>query len=142
MIKVSPRAQLHADRAGEPLDGLVNMFDIGIILAVGFLIAALQKLDLTEVLTHKVKVTPHISLKPNEKVEKIKPGERRVEVKNGAPVGEVYELPNGQLVYVRKTTSGETETSTTESGEVESTAGGTGEATTEESGEAETTTGK
>ena len=42
MIKVDSRARLHADRAGEPLDGLVNMFDIGIILAVGFLIAALQ----------------------------------------------------------------------------------------------------
>src|SRR5262249_27659305 len=30
-----------ADNAGDPLDGLVNLFDIGIVLAVAFLIAGL-----------------------------------------------------------------------------------------------------
>jgi hypothetical protein len=29
------------DNAGDPLDGLVNLFDIGIVLAVAFLIAGL-----------------------------------------------------------------------------------------------------
>jgi hypothetical protein len=30
-----------SDAAGDPLDGLVNLFDIGIVLAVAFLIAGL-----------------------------------------------------------------------------------------------------
>ena len=30
-----------ADDAGDPLDGLVNLFDVGMILAIAFLIAGL-----------------------------------------------------------------------------------------------------
>ena len=30
-----------ADRNGDPLDGIVNLFDVAIVLAVGFLVAAL-----------------------------------------------------------------------------------------------------
>ena len=29
MIRVTPRARISKDRAGDPLDGLVNMFDLG-----------------------------------------------------------------------------------------------------------------
>ena len=53
MIRVTPRAQRHRDRDGDPLDGLVNMFDLGIVLAVAFLLAALQSVDLTDLLTKK-----------------------------------------------------------------------------------------
>jgi len=52
------------EAVGDPLDGLVNLFDIGIVLAVAFLIAGLGL--------------------------------------HGQPVGEVYRLSNGQLVYVQK----------------------------------------
>ena len=45
MIKVNPRARRHEDRAGDPLDGLVNLFDLGIVLAVAFLLAALSSLQ-------------------------------------------------------------------------------------------------
>ena len=48
---VRPRARVHADRGGDPLDGLVNLFDLGVVLAVAFLLAALASLDLTGVLT-------------------------------------------------------------------------------------------
>ena len=47
MIRVSARARRHEDRAGAPLDGRVNMFDVGIVLAVAFLLAALSSLHLT-----------------------------------------------------------------------------------------------
>ena len=33
MIAVSPRAHSREDRAGDHLDGLVNLFDLGILLA-------------------------------------------------------------------------------------------------------------
>ena len=49
--RVRPRARVRDDRAGDPLDGLVNLFDLGVVLAVAFLLAALASLDLTGVLT-------------------------------------------------------------------------------------------
>ena len=52
-MKVTPRARSRDDRAGDPLDGLVNLFDLGIVLSVAFLLAALSSLDLTEAITGK-----------------------------------------------------------------------------------------
>jgi hypothetical protein len=103
VIEVSRRARVRPDRAGEPLDGLVNMFDIGIVLAVAFLIAALQALNLTNVLTHKtIGSNGHtLVVTRNQKLVPIKPGSKRVPVE-GASVGQVYRLPNGQLVLVTK----------------------------------------
>ena len=49
--RVTARARSREDRAGDPLDGLVNLFDIGIVLSVAFLLAALSSLDLTSILT-------------------------------------------------------------------------------------------
>jgi hypothetical protein len=45
-IQVRARARSHEDRAGDPLDGLVNLFDLGIVLSVAFLLAALSSLKL------------------------------------------------------------------------------------------------
>ena len=41
------------DRNGDPLDGVVNLFDVAIILAVGFLLAALTGIGLTGILSSK-----------------------------------------------------------------------------------------
>ena len=46
MIHVTPRARISRDNAGDPLDGLVNMFDIGIVLAVALLLAAMSSIVL------------------------------------------------------------------------------------------------
>jgi len=112
MIDVKRRAQTHGDRAGDPLDGLVNMFDVGIVLAVAFLIAALQSHNLTSILKQGPTATPQaaatpaktktIVVKPDQKLEKIKAGTTRVAVKSGGSLGEVYQLPDGQLVFVAK----------------------------------------
>ena len=50
-VRVSARARRHVDRAGDPLDGLVNLFDLGIVLSVAFLLAALSSLHLSGALT-------------------------------------------------------------------------------------------
>ena len=42
-----------ADRNGDPLDGIVNLFDVAIVLAVGFLVAALAAAGVTRLLTSK-----------------------------------------------------------------------------------------
>lgn len=108
-MKVTPRARSRDDRAGDPLDGLVNLFDLGIVLSVAFLLAALSSLDLTEAITGKAKtesaptrpadsvVAPkdqkvkQVELQPNEKV-----------VGRGEPIGTLYRLSDGRTVVVRE----------------------------------------
>ena len=106
MIVIKRRAQRHADRAGDPLDGLVNMFDLGIVLAVAFLIAGFSLSQLLESrAASKAHNTPaSVVVGKNQKLVPLKPGQRRVPVANGAKtLGEVYEDPDGQLVYVART---------------------------------------
>ncbi len=104
MIKVGSRARGRPDRAGEPLDGLVNMFDVGIVLAVAFLIAGLQALHLTGALAHGTVASksPTIVVKPNERIQPIKPGSKRIHIKGGKSVGQVYQLPDGRYVLVKR----------------------------------------
>jgi hypothetical protein len=100
VIRVHPRARRGDDRAGDPLDGLVNLFDLGIVLSVAFLLAALSSLKLSSALTGpRPAVTPAIPVGPGQVVRQLpSPGVPTSGV--GTPVGEVYQLPDGRLVYV------------------------------------------
>jgi hypothetical protein len=108
MTRVHPRARERIDRNGDPLDGLVNMFDLGIVLAVAFLLAALQSVNLTELLTSKdvtiVRKTASgqtIVIKQGNTLRTVKlSGQRARGV--GVRVGSVYRLPDGRLVYDSK----------------------------------------
>jgi hypothetical protein len=107
-MKVSARARRHPDRAGDPLDGLVNMFDVGLVLAVAFLLAALQSVNLTDLLTKKdVTVIRHsdsgdtIVVKRGEQLKTLKLTDAQA-AGQGTRVGSVYRLPDGRLVYVTK----------------------------------------
>lgn len=108
MIEVSRRARSRPDRGGDPLDGLVNLFDLGIVLAVGFLIAALASLDLTELLTDQeaVPAGAPITAAPDDVVNEIEvqPGERVVG--EGEEIGTVYRLEDGRTVIVRPENAG------------------------------------
>jgi hypothetical protein len=85
------------DAAGDPLDGLVNLFDIGIVLAVAFLIAGLgltlntteHKLEKRTASTQTRQALPSPTGAPAERGE-------------GRAVGTVYRLANGELVYVKE----------------------------------------
>lgn len=108
-IGVSARARRHEDRAGDPLDGLVNLFDLGIVLSVAFLLAALSSLDLTSALTGKAepangRTRPADSVVAGENQDvkrvRIKPGERVVG--RGEAIGTVYRLADGRTVIVRE----------------------------------------
>ena len=106
MSRVSRRAKTHSDRAGDPLDGLVNLFDLGIVLAVAFLLAALSALKLNGVLQGKAVAV--IQSGKNEQTIVVKQGDQlrvtRVTgtkvVGQGTKVGTVYRLKDGRLVYV------------------------------------------
>lgn len=102
MIRVTPRARIHSDRAGDPLDGLVNMFDIGIVLAVAFLLAALSSLGLEGAVSDKGLIKPalgKVKTQPGQTVEEV-PSNGTKTVGRGTPVGTVYRLADGRLVYV------------------------------------------
>ena len=105
-IKTSPRARSREDRAGDPLDGLVNLFDLGIVLAVAFLLAALSSLKLTSALINHTHTTqPQIAINKNQTTHplKLKPNQRVVG--HGTQVGTVYRLSDGQLIYVAPNTT-------------------------------------
>ncbi|WP_082530626.1 DUF2149 domain-containing protein [Aeromicrobium sp. Root344] len=108
MIHVTPRARISRDNAGDPLDGLVNMFDIGIVLAVAFLLAALSSLGLEGAVSDKGLVKPalgEVTTKPGEEVKPV-PANGTKTVGRGTPVGTVYRLADGRLVYVTQDAAG------------------------------------
>ncbi len=85
-----------AENAGDPLDGLVNLFDIGIVLAVAFLIAGLT-----------LTVSPgsgRIQRRPGAEQAHVRvlpaPGAERQARGKGKPVGTAYRLADGRLVIV------------------------------------------
>jgi hypothetical protein len=84
------------DAIGDPLDGLVNLFDIGIVLAVAFLIAGLG-LTLNTSAHRLQKRTP-----TGQGTQKLPPPTGAPATSgHGEAVGTVYRLANGQLVYVK-----------------------------------------
>lgn len=82
------------ENAGDPLDGLVNLFDIGMILAVAFLIAGIG-------LTLKATAKPE-SQRGAAGRERVLPSPVAAPHASGRgeAVGRVYRLPDGRLVYV------------------------------------------
>ena len=109
MIRVTPHARRREDRAGDPLDGLVNLFDLGIVLSVAFLLAALTSLKLGPDVLGKRQTAAQLRrapadavlVSPGEHVKQvtIQPGQRVVG--RGKPIGTVYELSDGRTVVVR-----------------------------------------
>jgi hypothetical protein len=108
-VKVTARARSRDDRAGDPLDGLVNLFDLGIVLSVAFLLAALSSLDLTGALTSNEKAgrdtrpADAVVTRDGQRIKEVtlRPGEKVVG--RGKAIGTVYELADGRTVIVRPT---------------------------------------
>jgi hypothetical protein len=101
------------DDAGDPLDGLVNLFDVGMILAVAFLIAGLGlTLDVKDgkLEARRGAANPVAAARHPRTASQAADGKERV-IPNpvaaphargrGTPVGQVYRLPDGRLVYVK-----------------------------------------
>jgi hypothetical protein len=94
------RHSQRGEDAGDPLDGLVNLFDVGMILAVAFLIAGLGLTlnangDRLEV---RAGGAPAGAAKERS-IPNPAGGPRAAG--RGTPVGQVYRLPDGRLVYVK-----------------------------------------
>ena len=105
---VTPHARRRGDRAGDPLEGLVNLFDLGIVLAVAFLLAALSSLKLSSLLTSDdVTVVREqdgkkaVIVKHGDRVRSIELSRRRV-VGTGERIGSAFRLADGRVVIVGK----------------------------------------
>jgi hypothetical protein len=79
--------------AGDPLDSLVNLFDLGLVLAVAFLIAGLS---LGAAAQSKHETKPQHSKQTTVKT----PKSRQTASGEGESVGQVFRLPDGRLVLV------------------------------------------
>ncbi len=109
-LRVSARARSHEDRAGDPLDGLVNLFDLGIVLSVAFLLAALSSVKLTPDVLGKRATTAAQHRAPagsvvvdrdqQAKSIRLQPGQRVVG--RGKVVGTLYRLADGRTIVVER----------------------------------------
>jgi len=97
-----------ADRNGDPLDGIVNLFDVAIVLAVGFLVAALAAAGMSGLLTNENMTIITDPGTPEMQVI-VKDGDTitKLDMESGAEVagvgtllGSFYELADGTVVYV------------------------------------------
>jgi hypothetical protein len=100
---------MHRDGAGDPLDGLVNLFDVGVALAVGFLLAALSSLNLTDVLTRRGSVTVvrpgqdrAVIVRAGDRIRSLRLRPDQRVAGHGKRIGSVYRLADGRLVYVER----------------------------------------
>lgn len=106
-MKVGRRARSSPDRAGDPLDGLVNLFDLAIVLSVAFLLAALASLKITGLLG-KEDVTIVARTENGEQTIIQKHGNKVTVLHvtaeeatgTGVRLGTVYQLRDGRVVYV------------------------------------------
>lgn len=84
------------ENAGDPLDGLVNLFDIGIVLAVAFLIAGLA----LTVNARSGKVEQRADAARSRAHVLPAPRSPHQASGRGTPVGTAYRLADGRLVIV------------------------------------------
>ncbi|HEV7493035.1 DUF2149 domain-containing protein [Baekduia sp.] len=86
-----------ADDSGDPLDGLVNLFDLGLVLAVAFLVAGFG----LSVNKTTGKIEPRTSTTPattTTTVPQQQPG--LTTSGRGNAIGTLYRLADGRLVVV------------------------------------------
>jgi hypothetical protein len=97
-----------ADRNGDPLDGIVNLFDVAIVLAVGFLVAALSAAGVSGLLTSDSLTIVTNPGTPQMQVI-VKEGDQitKLDMQSGAEVegvgtliGSFYKLTDGTMIYV------------------------------------------
>jgi hypothetical protein len=103
VIEVTPHRRRREDRSGDPLAGLVNLFDLGIVLSVAFLLAALSSLHLAGTIIHRglrSGAPSTIVIAPGSRVAPLPaPGAQTIGA--GVQVGVVYRLADGRLVFVQ-----------------------------------------
>lgn len=96
-----------ADTHGDPMESMGNLFDVSVLIAVGFLVVALSGFGLNEMLLEQnltiVKNPGQANMefisRKNGKIERLK--QTNTMAKGvGTPVGTVFQLEDGRMVWV------------------------------------------
>ncbi len=97
-----------AFRDEDPLLGVANLFDLALVMVIGFMLALLTAFKLTDILNPKSEIT--IFKKNKGKVEIIVKRGRQIKIYKGAGgsvqgiegerIGTAYKLKDGRIVYV------------------------------------------
>jgi hypothetical protein len=91
----SRRRRQLGESAGDPLDGLVNLFDVGIVLAIAFLIAGLA----STVDSQAGRLKPREQQAREQEQSVPSPSQSAPARGRGRAVGTVYRLDDGRLIY-------------------------------------------
>lgn len=111
------------DRAGDPLDGLINLFDLSLVLAVGLLLAALSSIGATGLIVPQ-------SGSNGQPLKGQPPTSGQNAQGQGQEVGKVYRLSDGRYVFAPSGSStGGATGATGATGSTGTTGGATGGAT-------------
>ena len=98
-----------ADRNGDPLDGVVNLFYVAIVLAVAFLVAALWATGLGGLLSSASSMTivtnpgtpqMRVIVKSGDTIRVLRTSSGSQAQGAGTLVGSFYKLTDGTLIYV------------------------------------------
>ena len=92
----------------DPMSGVANLFDLGLVFIVGLLLALFGAMHLEELLQEDSDLTitkqsadgrMEIIIKKGKKIEAMKVTENKAKGKGQRP-GTAYRLPDGSMVYV------------------------------------------
>lgn len=94
----------------DPMAGMANLFDLGMVLAVALMVALVTRYDMPEMLSSEDytivknpgKADMEIIMKKDNEVIKYKASEGAGEGA-GKKVGTAYQLENGEIIYVPET---------------------------------------
>ena len=112
------RRWLLDDDDDDPLAGVANFFDLGIVFALGFMVAMLNYLGLPEILDQKDMTlvkdagTPQMEIirKQGRKVKRYRVSSRTLGGE-GTRLGTAYRLKSGEVVYIPEKGDGVSEQS-------------------------------
>lgn len=83
----------------DPLDGVANFFDLGVILALGFMVPLMAKLALASPNASAAKPGPSSLADQQVKVDHYRPSQDPISGE-GTRLGVAYRLKSGEVVYV------------------------------------------
>jgi len=101
------RRSLVPDRDGDPMEAVSNLFDVAMLIGIGFLVVALSSFGLKELLSSEdvtIVKDPGTSemeviTKSEGRIERLTATDATASGK-GAAIGTVYRLEDGQVIWV------------------------------------------
>ncbi|MFH2000055.1 MAG: DUF2149 domain-containing protein [Planctomycetota bacterium] len=101
------RSHLNANKHEDPLSGMANLFDVGMVFALALLIALITSFGLSELLSEEEvtiiknpgRVNMEMIIKKGKELKKFRVSDEQLGGE-GERLGICYQLKNGQMVYV------------------------------------------